>query len=62
MKHISLITTEPNDFMKEVHNRVPVILEMHEAVKYLSADSESNYEKCLPYKDSGNMEMELAGI
>ncbi|MCB9211589.1 MAG: SOS response-associated peptidase [Ignavibacteriales bacterium] len=62
IKFVSLITTEPNDFMKEIHNRMPVILEMQEAVKYLSADSESNFEKCLPYKNSGDMEMELAVI
>ncbi|MFZ1288456.1 MAG: hypothetical protein WAR79_00075 [Melioribacteraceae bacterium] len=41
-KNISLITCEPNEFMSEI---LPVILGMHEAVEYLSGDSESNLHK-----------------
>ena len=61
-KTISLITTEPNDFMKSIHNRMPVILNMKDAIEYLNADVENNFERCLPYKDSDNMEMEAADI
>ncbi|MBK8944064.1 MAG: SOS response-associated peptidase [Ignavibacteriae bacterium] len=61
-KTISLITTEPNEFMKKIHNRMPVILNMKDAVEFLSGDLSSNFEKCVPYKDEKNMEMEVAAI
>lgn len=41
--------------MKNIHNRMPVRLSLQEAIKYLSDDSESNLEKCQPYKDVNNM-------
>lgn len=61
-KTISLITTEPNEFMKKIHNRMPVILNLNEAIEYLSGDLENNFEKCVPYKNSINMKMEVADI
>jgi len=61
-KTISLITTEPNEFMKDVHHRMPVILELEDAIKYLSGDLEENLQRCLPYEDSENMDIELAEI
>jgi putative SOS response-associated peptidase YedK len=61
-KTISLITTQPNDFMKNIHNRMPVILDLKEAIEYLNADVENNFEKCLPYKYTENMQMEIAKI
>ncbi|MBK7105515.1 MAG: SOS response-associated peptidase family protein [Ignavibacteriae bacterium] len=61
-KSVSLITTEPNEFMKEIHNRMPVILNLKDAVEFLSGDVNSNFEKCVPYKDEKNMEMEAAEI
>ncbi|MBK7106650.1 MAG: SOS response-associated peptidase [Ignavibacteriae bacterium] len=61
-KSVSLITTEPNNFMKEIHNRMPVILNMKDAVEFLSGDVGSNFEKCVPYKDEKNMKMEAAEI
>jgi len=62
IKHISLITTEPNEFMKDIHHRMPVILNIEDAITYLTDEAENNFEKCLPYKDSANMQMELADI
>jgi putative SOS response-associated peptidase YedK len=61
-KTISLITTEPNEFMKSIHNRMPVILNLKEATEYLNAEAEDNLQRCIPYKDSDNMEMEVADI
>jgi putative SOS response-associated peptidase YedK len=61
-KTISLITTQPNDFMKNIHNRMPVILDLKESIDYLNSDIESNFEKCLSYKYSENMKMEVADI
>ena len=62
LKFISLITTEPNAFMKDIHHRMPVILNMKEAISFLNDDVENNFEKCLPYKHSENMLVELADI
>lgn len=61
-KTISLITTEPNEFMKDVHHRMPVILELENAINYLSGDLEENLQRCLPYVNSENMDIELAEI
>jgi putative SOS response-associated peptidase YedK len=57
-KFVSLITTVPNDFIKQIHHRMPVILHLDQALKYLSGDAESNLKECVPYKDADNMEME----
>ncbi|MHB9013900.1 MAG: SOS response-associated peptidase [Ignavibacteriaceae bacterium] len=56
----SLITTTPNDFIKPIHNRMPVILKIKEAINYLIDDPESNLSKCQPYP--GKMQMEPASI
>ena len=56
----SLITTTPNDFIKQIHHRMPVILKIKEAINYLIDDPESNLTKCQPY--SGKMQMEPASI
>ena len=56
----SLITTTPNDFIKPIHHRMPVILKINEGIKYLNDNSESNLSRCVPY--SGKMEMERAMI
>ena len=56
----SLITTTPNEFIKSIHHRMPVILKIDEGIKYLNGNTESNLSLCVPY--SGNMEMERALI
>lgn len=56
----SLITTTPNDFIKPIHHRMPVILKINEGIKYLNDNAESNLSRCVPY--SGKMEMERATI
>lgn len=61
-KSISLITTEPNEFMKNIHNRMPVILNIKDAIEYLTGDAEKNIKNCVPYKDEKNMDMEIAVI
>jgi len=61
-KHVSLITTEPNDFMKRIYKRMPVILEPHEAQEYLFDEAENNIERCLPYKYSDNMKFEQVSL
>ena len=56
----SLITTTPNDFIKQIHHRMPVILKIKEAINYLIDDPDTNLSKCQPY--SGKMQMEPASI
>ncbi|MHB8580771.1 MAG: SOS response-associated peptidase [Ignavibacteriaceae bacterium] len=56
----SLITTTPNDFIKPIHNRMPVILKIKEAINYLIEDPATNLSKCQSYP--GKMQMEPASI
>ena len=51
----SLITTTPNDFIKPIHHRMPIIFKVGEGIKYLSDSLESNMLKCIPYQ--GKMSM-----
>ena len=56
----SLITTAPNEFIKQIHHRMPVILRIKEGINYLIDDAETNLGKCIPY--SGKMEMEQVSL
>jgi putative SOS response-associated peptidase YedK len=56
----SLITTTPNSFIKQIHHRMPVILDFNEALKFLTDTTEENLQKCIPLPDSKKMEMELS--
>ncbi len=56
----SLITTTPNDFIKPIHHRMPVILKIKDAINYLIDDPEINLTKCVPY--SGKMEIEKISL
>lgn len=44
----SLITTSPNSFMKNIHNRMPVILDDDKAVTFLTDSIEENIESLKP--------------
>ena len=54
--YTSLITTIPNDFVKTIHHRMPVIFNIKNGLKYFSDSAESNLLKCIPY--AGKMSME----
>ncbi len=56
-KLVSLITTEPNDFMKNVHNRMPVIFKLSEALDFLKQGFDSAFELCS--KNFNNLELKL---
>ncbi len=56
----SLITTTPNDFIKSIHHRMPVILKISEGVTYLKSDKKIIFDMCVPY--NGEMEIEKAEI
>ncbi len=56
----SLITTAPNEFIKQIHHRMPVILRIKEGINYLIDDAETNLGKCISY--TGKMEMERVSL
>ena len=58
----SIITTAPNKFMIPIHNRMPVLLNFDDGIKYLHNDYESNLKLCMPYSDELKMGIEQATI
>jgi putative SOS response-associated peptidase YedK len=58
--YTSLITTTPNEFIKPIHHRMPVIFDLRTAIKFLSNDAEKNLELCIPYCESNEMKAEPA--
>lgn len=59
----SIITCEPNIFMKPVHNRMPVIFESVElAFNFLEAPAEAAIEMCEPLDNKIKMNMNKAEI
>jgi putative SOS response-associated peptidase YedK len=54
----SLITTTPNEFIKPIHHRMPVILTYRNAVSFLTNTPDQNLAMCIPFPDPGKMEME----
>ena len=57
---ISLVTTEPNDFIKEIHHRMPVIIQKDSIEEFFNNSVEDNIKMSIPYQ--GQMEQELADI
>lgn len=53
-KHYSIMTTEPNKEMRNIHSRMPVILTKAEESKWLLEDKETAMSELLrPYHDDG---------
>ena len=40
MRTYTIVTTEPNDVLRPIHNRMPVMLSNHDALKWLAGDDE----------------------
>jgi putative SOS response-associated peptidase YedK len=55
----SLITTTPNEFIKKIHHRMPVIFDFNEAIGFLNDENDKNLDRLIPYDDKKKMEMEL---
>ena len=54
----SLITTTPNEFIKPIHHRMPVIFTYKNAVSYLTNTVDQNLKLCIPFPNPEIMEME----
>lgn len=57
---VSIITTTPNKFIEPFHNRMPVILNIDDALELLFDESQQSLEKLKPYADYTNMRKEIA--
>ena len=51
MLEFSLITTSPSRFLKEIHNRMPVILDDDSVLNYFTDSLEENLEKLKPSQE-----------
>lgn len=57
---LSTPTTISNYLIKSFNYRMPLILDLKEAINYLNADSKKSFEKSFPYKFNENIQMEEA--
>lgn len=59
---VSIITCPPNEFMKPIHTRMPVLFKTKEAGGFLSAKTEAAEKMCEPLDDNIKMKLEKAKI
>jgi putative SOS response-associated peptidase YedK len=58
--YVSMITTQPNSFMRKFHNRMPVIFKKKEGLKYLKEKPEKALELCSTISDKMTLNAEIA--
>ena len=58
----SLLTTTPNEFIKPIHHRMPVILTYKNAVSFLTNTIDQNLKLCIPFPEPEKMEMERVNL
>lgn len=58
----SIITCEPNKFMKSIHNRMPVLLQSDEAGVFLTSKEDTAVALCMPLDNDVKMKSEKAAI
>jgi putative SOS response-associated peptidase YedK len=58
----SLITTTPNEFIKPIHHRMPVIFTYRNALSFLTNTIEENLKLCIPFPNPEIMEMERVNL
>ena len=56
---VSMITTEPNEFMRSIHHRMPSILKTEDVEKYLGSDVNIAKQFCIPFSENENMKIEV---
>jgi putative SOS response-associated peptidase YedK len=57
---VSMITTQPNTFMKNIHNRMPVIFSKKEGLDFLKEEPKNALELCVPLSDKVKIDVEIA--
>lgn len=57
--YVSMITTEPNSFMKRIHNRMPVILNKKEGIDFLITEPKNALDMCKSLSDNINIECKI---
>ena len=57
---VSIITTTPNKFIEPFHNRMPVLLDIDEALNLLFDSSQQSVDKLKPYPKYFDMRKEIA--
>lgn len=48
---VTILTTEPNDLMEPIHDRMPVVLQEEAESKWLSSDPNTRKDLCQPYPE-----------
>lgn len=56
---VSMITTQPNTFMKNIHNRMPVIFNKKEGLDFLKEEPKRAIDYCAPLNDKIEMNFEI---
>ena len=56
----SLITTEPNEFMLSVHNRMPALILYDNSLDFLNSSSDIALSMCKPFKNGDMMNIQIA--
>ena len=56
----SLITTEPNEFMMPVHNRMPALLLYNNSLDFLNSSSDIALSMCKPFENGEIMNIQIA--
>jgi putative SOS response-associated peptidase YedK len=58
--YVSMITTQPNSFMKNIHNRMPVILNKKDGLEFLKEEPKKGIDMCNPLSEKMKMNLEIA--
>ena len=56
----SLITTEPNDFMKLIHNRMPALTTFNNSLDFLNSSDDIAISMCKPFESGRLMQIQIA--
>jgi len=51
LRSVTVLTTEPNDLMRDLHDRMPVVLRPGEETTWLHGDPAERADLCRPYPD-----------
>ena len=60
--YASMITTQPNSFMKNIHNRMPVILNKKDGIDFLNEEPKKALDMCNPLSNCFKMESEIISL